>query len=457
MKHLLLTTIAAVVLVGTAFADPIHDAAKSGDIAGVQAELDKGVDVNAKREGGSTSLHGAAEGGHGEIVKLLISAGADLHARTVPMLGGGGWTPLHSAARQGHREIVELLIANGSDVNSRDSSGKSSLHDAALEGHKEIVELLIIKGADLNTESGYYGTPLHVAAGIGHEEIVELLIANGANVNVKDGFGRTPLDAAELVYEWDSLDFVVHSLAHSDRNELKGRYVATSRANFLRTLSISCFSFTEVAKESSKIMGKGSSMLTLTYESSKVIPNYNVMGVCKAALETSVKYLARDLGSKGIRVNAISAGPIKTLAASAIGDTKLNAFQPNPDDPALELVGNKTPITLKNVQFSEWASQETHHFQATVYMDGKRAMKVSNEGHGSCHNYYHTHGQSREAFMEQFHRAIRIGNDYVRGQESKEEWDKLQTGEEIDVKTIVIGIKHLVENTSSSTTKKGDK
>ena len=185
-------------------AKQLIDAAKSGDIAGVQAELDKGVDVNAKREGGSTPLHGAAEGGHGEIVELLIVAGADLHARTVPMLGGGGWTPLHSAARQGHREIVELLIANGSDVNSRDSSGKSSLHDAVLEGHKEIVELLIIKGADLNTENGYYGTPLHVAAGIGHEEIVELLIANGANVNVKDGFGRTPLDSAELVYEWDS-------------------------------------------------------------------------------------------------------------------------------------------------------------------------------------------------------------------------------------------------------------
>ena len=86
---------------------------------------------------------------------------------------------------------------------------------------------------------------------------------------------------------------------------------------------ISCFSLTEVAKEASKIMSKGSSMLTLTYESSKVIPNYNVMGVCKAALESSVKYLARDLGSKGIRVNAISAGPIKTLAASAIGDAKV--------------------------------------------------------------------------------------------------------------------------------------
>ena len=87
-------------------------------------------------------------------------------------------------------------------------------------------------------------------------------------------------------------------------------------------MQVSCFSFTEVAKEASKIMGEGSSMLTLTYESNKVIPNYNVMGVCKAALETSTKYLARDLGSRGIRVNAISAGPIKTLAASAIGDAK---------------------------------------------------------------------------------------------------------------------------------------
>ena len=87
-------------------------------------------------------------------------------------------------------------------------------------------------------------------------------------------------------------------------------------------MQVSCFSFTEIAKEASKIMGEGSSLLTLTYESNKVIPNYNVMGVCKAALETSTKYLARDLGQKGIRVNAISAGPIKTLAASAIGDAK---------------------------------------------------------------------------------------------------------------------------------------
>ncbi len=122
--------------------------------------------------------------------------------------------------------------------------------------------------------------------------------------------------------KWENLDFVVHAIAFSERSELSGEYLNTSRENFLKSMLISCFSFTEVAKEASKIMSKGSSMLTLTYESSKVIPNYNVMGVCKAALESSVKYLARDLGSRGIRINAISAGPIKTLAASAIGDAK---------------------------------------------------------------------------------------------------------------------------------------
>ena len=126
----------------------------------------------------------------------------------------------------------------------------------------------------------------------------------------------------DIKNKWGNLDFIVHAIAFSDRSELSGEYINTSRENFLKSMLISCFSFTEVAKEASKIMSKGSSMLTLTYESSKVIPNYNVMGVCKAALESSVKYLARDLGTKGIRVNAISAGPIKTLAASAIGDAK---------------------------------------------------------------------------------------------------------------------------------------
>jgi len=126
----------------------------------------------------------------------------------------------------------------------------------------------------------------------------------------------------EIKKKWKNLDFVVHAIAFSERSELSGEYLNTTRDNFLKSMLISCFSFTEIAKEAAKIMNKGSSLLTLTYESTKVIPNYNVMGVCKSALETSVKYIARDLGAKGIRVNAISAGPIKTLAASAIGDAK---------------------------------------------------------------------------------------------------------------------------------------
>ena len=126
----------------------------------------------------------------------------------------------------------------------------------------------------------------------------------------------------DIKTKWGQIDFVVHAVAFSDKAELSGQYLDTTRENFLRSMLISCFSFTEVAKEASKIMKQGGSMITLSYEANKAIPNYNVMGVCKAALEASVKYLARDLGSKGVRVNAISAGPIKTLAASAIGDAK---------------------------------------------------------------------------------------------------------------------------------------
>ena len=126
----------------------------------------------------------------------------------------------------------------------------------------------------------------------------------------------------DIKSKWGQIDFVVHAIAFSDKSELSGEYLNTSRENFLRSMLISCFSFTEVAKEASKIMNKNGSLVTLSYEASKAIPNYNVMGVCKAALESSVKYIAKDLGAKGIRVNAISAGPIKTLAASAIGDAK---------------------------------------------------------------------------------------------------------------------------------------
>ena len=120
---------------------------------------------------------------------------------------------------------------------------------------------------------------------------------------------------------WGKLDFLVHAIAYSDKDELKGKYLDTSRDNFVRSLDISCYSFTAVSQRAAPLMKEGGSLLTLTYYGAeRVMPHYNVMGVAKAALEASVRYLAADLGDEGIRVNAISAGPIKTLAASGIGD-----------------------------------------------------------------------------------------------------------------------------------------
>jgi enoyl-[acyl-carrier protein] reductase I len=126
---------------------------------------------------------------------------------------------------------------------------------------------------------------------------------------------------AEVEKRWGRLDFLVHAIAFSDKDELTGRYVETTRDNFLRTMDVSVYSFTAVAKRAEKLMNEGGSMLTLTYYGAeKVMPHYNVMGVAKAALEASVRYLAVDLGGANIRVNALSAGPIKTLAASGVGD-----------------------------------------------------------------------------------------------------------------------------------------
>ena len=127
-----------------------------------------------------------------------------------------------------------------------------------------------------------------------------------------------------LQRQWGKLDFLVHAIAFSDRNELKGRYVETSRQNFLSTLNISCYSFTDVARRAAAMMKNGGALVTLTFEgASRVMPNYNVMGVAKAALEASVRYLAADLGKDNIRVNAISAGPMRTLAGSAVGDARM--------------------------------------------------------------------------------------------------------------------------------------
>ena len=126
-----------------------------------------------------------------------------------------------------------------------------------------------------------------------------------------------------LRQRWDKIDFLVHAIAFSDKNELKGRYADTTRDNFIRTLVISCFSFTEIARRAEAMMAPGGAMLTLTYGgATRVSPNYNVMGVAKAALEASVRYLAADFGPRGIRVNALSAGPVRTLAGAGIADAR---------------------------------------------------------------------------------------------------------------------------------------
>lgn len=136
------------------------------------------------------------------------------------------------------------------------------------------------------------------------------------------------IDTVDAVFDalkarWGSIDFVVHAIAFSDKNELKGKYADTTRDNFIRTMVISCFSFTEIARRAAALMPDGGALVTLTYGGSvRVMPNYNVMGVAKAALESSVRYLAADYGPQGIRVNAISAGPMRTLAGAGIGDAR---------------------------------------------------------------------------------------------------------------------------------------
>ncbi len=147
---------------------------------------------------------------------------------------------------------------------------------------------------------------------------LDALVVGECDVTNKDSLDRV---FAEIERVWGKLDFVVHCIAFSDKDELTGRYVDTSEENFKTSLLISCYSFTAIAQRAEKLMTNGGSLLTLTYYGAeKWVPHYNVMGVAKAALEASVRYLAADLGEKNIRVNAISAGPIKTLAASGIGD-----------------------------------------------------------------------------------------------------------------------------------------
>jgi enoyl-[acyl-carrier protein] reductase I len=180
---------------------------------------------------------------------------------------------------------------------------------------------------------------------------------------------------SELSDRWGTLDFVVHAIAHSDKNELKGRYVDTTRANFLRSLSISCYSFTAVAQRAQALMaGQGGALLTLSYlGAGRVMPNYNVMGVAKAGLEASVRYLAADLGRDGIRVNAISAGPMRTLAGSVVSDSRV-VFRWNkvnsPLKKSIELdhVGNAALYLLSDM--SARVTGEVHFVDAGYHIVG---------------------------------------------------------------------------------------
>ncbi len=183
---------------------------------------------------------------------------------------------------------------------------------------------------------------------------------------------------AEIAQKWGKLDFVVHAIAYSDKDELKGRYIDTSADNFTATMAVSCFSFTQVCQHAEALMPEGGSILTLTYYGAeRVMPHYNVMGVAKAALETSVRYLAEDLGKKNIRINSLSAGPMKTLAASGIGDfryiLKWNEYNsPLRRNVNMDDIGGAGIYLLSDL--SSGVTGETHHVDCGYNIVGMKAV-----------------------------------------------------------------------------------
>jgi enoyl-[acyl-carrier protein] reductase I len=183
---------------------------------------------------------------------------------------------------------------------------------------------------------------------------------------------------AELAAKWGKLDFLIHAIAYSDKEELKGKYVDTTADNFARTMNISCYSFTAICRRAAAMMPDGGSLVTLTYYGAeRVMPHYNVMGVAKAALEASVRYLAVDLGDRNIRVNALSAGPIKTLAASGIGDfryiLKWNQYNsPLKRNVTLEDIGGAGLYLLSDL--SSGVSGEVHHVDCGYHVVGMKAV-----------------------------------------------------------------------------------
>lgn len=188
---------------------------------------------------------------------------------------------------------------------------------------------------------------------------------------------------AEIEEKWGSLDFLVHALAFSDRNELRGRYADTTRDNFINTMVISCFSFTEIAKRAAALMKNGGSMITLTYGGSmRVVPRYNVMGVAKAALEASVRYLAVDFGPQDVRVNGLSPGPMRTLAGSGVSDARVifnyqKTHSPLGRTPTLDEVGGAALYLLSDL--STAVTGEIHYVDSGYHVVGMPRIESLNE------------------------------------------------------------------------------
>ncbi|HWL58097.1 MAG TPA: enoyl-ACP reductase FabI [Paracoccus sp. (in: a-proteobacteria)] len=235
-----------------------------------------------------------------------------------------------------------------------------------------IAKALADQGAEL--AFSYQGDALKkrvepLAAQLGSDLLAECDVSDEASI---DGLFAT------VAERWDSIDFIVHAIGFSDKDQLRGRYADTTRDNFLMTMDISVYSFTAVARRAAAMMPNGGSIVTLTYYGAeRVMPHYNVMGVAKAALEASVRYLAEDLGKDGIRVNAISAGPIKTLAASGIGDfryilkwNELNS--PLRRNVTQDEVGKSALYLLSDL--GSGVTGETHHVDAGYHVVGMKAV-----------------------------------------------------------------------------------
>jgi enoyl-[acyl-carrier protein] reductase I len=213
------------------------------------------------------------------------------------------------------------------------------------------------------------------------KRVVPLAESVGSDLVLPCDVTDTPsMDAvfAELEAKWGKLDFLVHAIAYSDKEELKGGYIDTSADNFARTMNISCYSFTALAQRARKLMTDGGSLITLTYYGAeRVMPHYNVMGVAKSALETSVRYLAEDLGKENIRVNSLSAGPMKTLAASGIGDfryiLKWNEYNsPLRRNVNMDDIGGAGLYLLSDL--SSGVTGETHHVDCGYNIVGMKAV-----------------------------------------------------------------------------------